>query len=98
MEITTSAAWFDVLLLQLKGLVAGIVGIDVSEIGADDNLIDLGHGYSLGMDSLDTLKLSLLIAEEYDLDEPVDVTWDEVATVRQVAELVVRLIAGQQPR
>lgn len=62
------------------------------EIDSDFPLYSLEDGQdSLGLDSLDAVEIATELEEEFDVVLPVEIDPAELATVRQVTELLIRL-------
>lgn len=78
------------LLVRVRELVAEVAGLDAEEVEEDDVLWEEEGG--LALDSLDALRLALLLAEEYGLEEPGEVEMEGIRTVRDVAERLAQLI------
>lgn len=72
---------------RLRELIADVLGVDPETIGNDYQLTDIDGGMA-DLDSLDVLKLSLSIAEEWGI-EGIDGLTD-VVKVGDVAEVIAR--------
>ena len=51
---------------------------------------------SLGLDSLDALEIAMLIEERFDAVLPTEIEPDDIRTVRQVLDLLKRLLVEQR--
>jgi len=51
---------------------------------------------SLGLDSLDALEVAMVVEEAFDVVLPIEIEPADILTVRQVVELLNRLIAEQR--
>jgi acyl carrier protein len=80
----------DDLLARVRELVAEVADLEVEEVGEDGVLWEEEGG--LALDSLDALRLALLLAEEYGLEEPGEIEMAGIRTVRDVAERLAQLI------
>ncbi len=80
---------------RVKELIAEIAGdMPADDIPDDLPLFDAEHAVDgLELDSLDSLKLAVTLANEYDLDEAAEMDYSRVTTVREIAEYVHGLIA-----
>jgi len=52
---------------------------------------------SLGLDSLDALEIAMVVEERFDVVLPAEIEPEDIRTVRQVVELLERLLAEQRP-
>ncbi len=80
----------DDILARVKELVAELVdGVTPEEIDDDTPLFAVdGLDDGLALDSLDSLKLAMALAEEYGLDDLAEIDVERVATVREMAAYV----------
>lgn len=51
---------------------------------------------SLGLDSLDALEIAMVVEEAFDVVLPVEIEPEDIRTVRQVVDLLNRLISEQR--
>jgi acyl carrier protein len=73
----------DMILEQLKSLIADQLGIEASSIKAESNFED-----DLGVDSLDLVELSMALEQEFGIEE---MTEEDVASIKTVGDLVTYL-------
>jgi acyl carrier protein len=73
----------DMILEQLKSLIADQLGIEASSITAESNFED-----DLGVDSLDLVELSMALEQEFGIEE---MTEEDVASIKTVGDLVTYL-------
>ena len=67
------------------------------DVGDDIPLYSLEEGEeSLGLDSLDALEIAMVVEEKFDVVLPIEIEPADIRTVRQVVELLNRLIAEQR--
>ena len=67
------------------------------EIADDVPLYALEEGEeSLGLDSLDALEIAMVVEEKFDVVLPTEIEPADIRTVRQVVELLNRLLAEQR--
>jgi acyl carrier protein len=82
---------------RVKELVGELLVMDPTDIRDDDRLLDLDmEEESLGLDSLDSLQLALALAKEYEIYEKVEIEWDRVATVQDLALFVSEVLAARE--
>ena len=68
------------ILEKLKGLIADQLGVDANSISMDTNFEE-----DLGVDSLDSVELSMALEEEFDIGE---MSEEDLATIKTVGDLV----------
>ncbi len=51
---------------------------------------------SLGLDSLDALEIAMVVEEAFDVVLPIEIEPEDIRTVRQVVDLLNRLISEQR--
>ena len=79
---------------RIKQLVGELLVIDPEAIQDDDRLLDLDvEEDSLGLDSLDSLQLALALAKEYEIYEKVEIEWERVTTVKDLALYVCEILS-----
>ncbi len=89
---------------QVKEIIAEIwrespVGKDGiwQDIADDVPLYSLEEGEeSLGLDSLDALEIAMVVEERFDVVLPTEIEPADIRTVRQVVEMLNRLISEQR--
>ena len=89
---------------QVKEIIAGIwrespTGKDGTwqDISDDIPLYGLEEGEeSLGLDSLDALEIAMVVEERFDVVLPTEIEPADIRTVRQVVEMLNRLLAEQR--
>lgn len=81
---------------RVKELLAEMLdGVAPGDIREDLPLFDVEPwDDGLGLDSLDSLKLLVALANEYDLDPALEIDYSRVRTVRQIAEYVHELLTA----
>ena len=78
---------------RTRELLAEILCVDPQDIRDDVALFDADADLDgLELDSLDSLKLAVALAEEYDLDPAVEIDYARVRTVREIAEYIYGLL------
>ena len=66
-------------------------------IADDIPLYSLGKGEeSLGLDSLDALEIVMVVEERFDVVLPTEIEPEDIRTVRQVVDLLKKLISEQR--
>ena len=67
------------------------------DIGDDVPLYSIDEGEeSLGLDSLDALEIAMKVEEAFDVVLPTELEPEDIRTVRQVVELLERLLIEQR--
>ncbi len=67
------------------------------DISDDVPLFGLNEGEeSLGLDSLDALEIAMVVEERFDVVFPAEIEPADIRTVRQVVEMLDRLISEQR--
>ena len=71
-------------------------GLSWQELGHDSPLYSLEEGEeSLGLDSLDAVEIATALEEAFDVVLPTEIDPAELRTVRQVVEMLERLVQEQ---
>lgn len=68
------------VLSRVRGIVAEVIGVDLSEVSEQSHFIN-----DLGADSLDTVELVMALEEEFDIEVP-DESAEMLQTVGQVVD------------
>jgi acyl carrier protein len=75
---------------RVRRLVATQMDLDVSQVRPSSSLRD-----DLGMDSLDVVEFQMQVEDSFALNLPDELEASTLATVQDVADLIVRLSPGQ---
>jgi acyl carrier protein len=78
----------DNLETKIRSIVAEQLGVDVSELAPDANILD-----DLGADSLDVVEMVMSLEEEFDIEVP-DEDVEEMRTISDVERYVVRAVSS----
>ena len=71
---------------KIKGIVAEILDLEVSEINEDSKIID-----DLGADSIAVMEIVMELEEEYDVEVPTE----DILTLLTVADIIAYVEAKQ---
>jgi acyl carrier protein len=83
------------ILLRVREVLASLVDVPLDEISESTLLFEEGDG-SLNMDSLDALKMSLALTEEYDLENEIGAANHGFLSVGAVARFLESALNGNQ--
>ena len=78
----------DELEARIRSIVAEQLGVDVSEVAPDANILD-----DLGADSLDVVEMVMSLEEAFDIEVP-DEDVEEMRTMADVERYIVKAVAG----
>jgi acyl carrier protein len=78
----------DSLEQQVRTIVAEQLGVDLSELRPDANILD-----DLGADSLDVVEMVMSLEEAFDIEVP-DEDVEEMRTVSDVERYITRAVAA----
>jgi acyl carrier protein len=86
------------VLQRLKSILGELLDIPADEIGDEWRLRESDQERSgLNLDSLDVLRLTLALGDEYPVLDPVDEDWSAVTTVRGLAQHIASLVPPRRP-
>lgn len=78
----------DSLEQKVRAIVADQLGVDLTEVRADANILD-----DLGADSLDVVEMVMSLEEAFDIEVP-DEDVEEMRTVADVERYITRAVAA----
>ncbi|MDO8614323.1 MAG: acyl carrier protein [Dehalococcoidia bacterium] len=85
----------DAIAQRVRAIVADIAGVDPASVAEHTPLFDAEDGAGAwALDSLDSLKLALALAEEYGLDDDPEIDYQHLQTVREIAQYIHGLHPG----
>lgn len=84
----------DVIAARITEIVADLADVEPAAVAKDVPLFDADmDANALALDSLDSLKLAVALANEWDLKRAVQIDYARATTVREIAQYVYDLMS-----